>query len=104
MMKDGVKQLGNCGSEEILKYYGHYGDVEADKEGLKAGLYDGVDFRFARKEDMKIMTADMAGFGCGQSQRVVIDYDAGYDCFMIRRYSNMKYGAPVSQCPIIVES
>ena len=54
------------------KIYQHYGK-EKDLEAIKNGETEGVDFLIGKEENLKGLTADMAGFGTGQSQRVIID-------------------------------
>lgn len=66
------------------KIYQHYGK-EKDLESIKNGEIEGVDFLIGKEENLKGLTADMAGFGTGQSQRVIIDYDKGYGYFISKR-------------------
>lgn len=76
-----------------LEVYQHYG-IEEDRRAVAEGKLEGVDFLIGREEDIEESTNNMAGFGTGDSQRVVIEYDRGYGYFVAKRY-RMKYGASV---------
>lgn len=64
--------------------YDHYG-LDKDRADIRSGKIESVDFAIGREEDIKKLTANMAGFGTEQSQRVIIDYDKGYGYFMVKR-------------------
>lgn len=72
------------------KIYQHY-DKKKDLEAVKNKKIENIDFFIGKEEDLKELTADMAGFGTEQSQRVVIDYDKGYGYF-IAKCMPMNYG------------
>ena len=76
---------------DIMKICEHY-DAFEDVKCIKSGEYKSVDFMIGREADLKKLTANMAGFGTGKSQRVIIDYDKDYGWFIVRRIL-MKYGA-----------
>ena len=76
---------------DTMKVYEHYGASE-DVERIKSGEYKSVDFMIGREADLEKLTANMAGFGTGKSQRVIIDYDKDYGWFIVRRIP-MEYGA-----------
>ena len=75
---------------DTMKIYEHYGASE-DVKHIKNGEYKSVDFLVGREADLKELTANMAGFGTGKSQRVIIDYDKDYGWFIVRRIL-MEYG------------
>lgn len=79
------------GAKTTIEIYDHYGRQQ-DYEKVKAGEYSRVDFLEGKEEDIRELTADMAGFGCNQSQRVIIEYDKGYGYFLVKRIP-VKYGA-----------
>lgn len=64
---------------EVWKHYG----FERDKKSAEDGKI--VDFKIGKEEDIKDLTADMAGFGTDQSQEVTIRYDKGYGYFVVTR-------------------
>lgn len=72
------------------RIYQHYGK-EKDLKAIKSGEIKSVDFLIGTEEDLKELTADMAGFGTKQSQRVIIDYDKDYGYFIAKRIP-MEYG------------
>lgn len=76
---------------DTMKVYEHYGAAE-DCKRIKSGEYGSIDFFIGREEELKELTADMAGFGTGKSQRVIIDYDRDYGWFVAKRIL-MDYGA-----------
>lgn len=76
------------------KIYQHY-DKEKDLKAIKNGETEGVDFLIGKEENLKELTADMAGFGAGQSQRVIIDYDKGYGYFIAKRIP-VNYGTKIT--------
>ncbi len=76
---------------DTMKVYEHYGASE-DMERIKSGEYKSVGLMIGREADLKELTANMAGFGTGKSQRVIIDYDKDYGWFLVRRIP-MDYGA-----------
>ena len=76
---------------DTMKVYEQYGASE-DMERIKSGEYKSVGFMIGREADLKELTANMAGFGTGKSQRVIIDYDKDYGWFIVRRIP-MEYGA-----------
>lgn len=78
-------------AKTTMEIYDHYGRQQ-DYEKVKAGEYSRVDFLEGKEEDIRELTADMAGFGCCQSQRVIIEYDKGYGYFLVKRIP-VKYGA-----------
>ncbi len=78
-------------AKTTMEIYDHYGRQQ-DYEKVKAGEYSRVDFLEGKEEDIRELTADMAGFGCNQSQRVIIEYDKGYGYFLVNRIP-VKYGA-----------
>ena len=69
---------------DTMKVYEHYGASE-DMERIKSGEYKSVGLMIGREADLKELTANMAGFGTGKSQRVIIDYDKDYGWFLVRR-------------------
>lgn len=62
----------------------HY-NVSEDYGHIKSGRYAAVDTHIVREEELKQLTADMAGFGMAKSQRVIIDYDKGYGWAIVKR-------------------
>lgn len=75
-----------------IEVYRHYGlDLLKMKENGEEH-----DWGICKKEDAARGTGDMAGFGMGQSQRVIIDYDKGFGKFLVRRIS-MDYGTPAGR-------
>ncbi len=73
-------------AEEVLIHFG-LGTVEELKENGKE-----FDFVIYKSEDAKKVIGDMGGFGLGQSQRIIIDYDSNYDKVLVRR-EDVTYGA-----------
>lgn len=71
--------------------YRHYG-IETDLEAVGNKQIDGVDFLVGEETEIKKLTADMAGFGTGRSQKVIIEYDKGYGYFLVKRIFT-EYGA-----------
>lgn len=69
---------------EPEKVFKHYGGEEY-YELIKEGKIESVDFRIGKKEDIRELTADMAGFGTEKSQRVIIEFDPEYDFFIAKR-------------------
>lgn len=53
--------------------------------------YGGLDWKIGNECNIKELTANMAGFGIEQSQRIIIDYDKNYGKFLVRRIY-MDYG------------
>lgn len=76
---------------DAVEVYKHYG-MEEDYKAIESGESEGVDFMVGKKEDIEKLTADMAGFGTEQSQRVIIEYDKDYGYFLVKR-TLMGYGA-----------
>ena len=76
---------------DAIKIYEHYGCQE-DKKKVESGEYDSVDFLIGKEEDVKELTANMAGFGTKESQMVIIEYDKGYGFFIAKKIPR-KYGA-----------
>ena len=70
--------------EEKNSIYEHYG-AEEDREAVRKGEIQRVDFLIGKEEDIKELTANMAGFGTDRSQRIIIDYDKGYGYFIAKR-------------------
>ena len=76
--------------ERLQSVYEHYG-VESDRRFVESGEISGIDFLIGKEADIKELTADMAGFGTAQSQKVIIEYDKGYGYFIAKRIK-MDYG------------
>lgn len=69
---------------DTTKIYGHYGAAE-DYERIKSGELKAIDIHIVREDELKELTADMAGFGMAKSQRIIIDYDKGYGWAIVKR-------------------
>lgn len=65
----------------LNEVYRHFG---LDLSEMKARGEE-HDWGICRKEDAKRITGNMAGFGMGQSQRLIIDHDKEYDWVLVRR-------------------
>ena len=76
------KKRDDC--PDRAKVYEHY-SVPEDYERIKNGGYAAVDTHIVREEELKQLTADMAGFGMAKSQRIIIDYDEGYGWAIVKR-------------------
>ena len=76
--------------EKLNSVYEHYG-AKFDREEIEKGKISAVDFLIGKEDDLQEITANMAGFGTNQSQRVIIDYDKGYGYFIAKRIK-MDYG------------
>ena len=50
-----------------------------------------LEWKIGNECNIKELTANMAGFGIEQSQRIIIDYDKNYGKFLVRRIY-MDYG------------
>lgn len=53
--------------------------------------HGGMDWAVGDERNIREVTADMAGFGIKESQRIIIDYHKGYGKFLVRRIL-MDYG------------
>lgn len=80
-----IECLNNFNDETVLHYC-----TKQEMEELFC-RYGGLDWKVGNECDIKKLTADMAGFGIEQSQRIIIDYDKNYGKFLVRRIY-MDYG------------
>ncbi|MDE7001517.1 MAG: hypothetical protein K2P73_14735 [Lachnospiraceae bacterium] len=87
MFNEKLKCLDNFNDETVL----HYCTKEEMEDALEK--HGGMDWRIGSEDDIRELTADMAGFHTEKSQRVIIDYDKGFGKFLVRRIS-MDYGTP----------
>lgn len=78
-------------AKRTAEIYQHYG-IAQDKKTVKEGRAEHIDFLIGKEEDIQEITRDMAGFGTGRSQKVIIEYDKGYGYFIAKRIP-MNYGA-----------
>lgn len=76
------KKRDDC--PDRTRVYGHYG-LTGDYECIKSGKLGAIDIHIVREEELKQLTADMAGFGMAKSQRIIIDYDKGYGWAIVKR-------------------
>lgn len=76
------KKRDDC--PDRTRVYGHYG-LTGDYERIKSGKLGAIDIHIVREDELRELTADMAGFGMARSQRIIIDYDKGYGWAMVKR-------------------
>lgn len=77
--------------EETKRIYQHYGLGEHIQD-IKSGKIEAVNFAIGPEDKISEATANLAGFGCDRSKRIIIEYDKGYGYFMVKEIP-MDYGA-----------
>lgn len=91
MKMENKNKSGGNKTMNAVEVYKHYG-IKEDYKAVASGESKGVDFLVGKKEDIEKLTANMAGFGTEQSQRVTIEYDKDYGYFLVKR-TLVGYGA-----------
>lgn len=87
--------LGRCELEQIEHHYGLMDHISE----IKSGKINGVDFMIGAEEEIEELTANLAGFGCDKSKRIIIEYDKGFGYFMVKQIL-MEYGTPQDVPPL----
>lgn len=86
-MKAKYRCLDTFDDETVLHYCTREEMAEA------AEKHGGLDWFIGEEGKIKELTADMAGLGTEQDQRIIIDYEKGYGKFLVRRI-HMDYRTP----------